>query len=161
MRISILSNVNMDMLFSLLKKEHEIWQPNGYGGWISYALRPDPDLQAFQPECLLVLLEGNELLRRCRTAKERQEEADQAALCVGKLAEQYPSSRLLVSTIDLRPDVIREKDAADESILGRMSFVADTKVSQSASFRTSEPDCGIRKKTVLFGSLLVYGIDPL
>ena len=34
MRISILSNVNMDMLFSLLKKEHEIWQPNGYGGWI-------------------------------------------------------------------------------------------------------------------------------
>ncbi len=116
MRISILSNVNMDMLFSLLKKEHEIWQPNGYGGWISYALRPDPDLQAFQPECLLVLLEGNELLRRCRTAKERQEEADQAALCVGKLAEQYPSSRLLVSTIDLRPDVIREKDAADESI---------------------------------------------
>ena len=65
MRISVLSNVNLDMLSGLLKKEHEIFQTEGYGGWITYALKPDARLLAFAPECILLLLEGNELLGSC------------------------------------------------------------------------------------------------
>ena len=39
MRLSILSNVNLDMLSGLLKKENEVFQTDGYGEWITYALK--------------------------------------------------------------------------------------------------------------------------
>ena len=41
MRLSILSNVNLDMLSGLLKKENEVFQTDGYGEWITYALKKD------------------------------------------------------------------------------------------------------------------------
>lgn len=115
MRISILSNVNMDMLAGLLKKDHEIHLISGYGGWISCALRPDPELSRFDPECLLLLLDGNELLRRCGSLQEQREELRQTKEYVRQLAGQYPSARLLVSTIDVTPDLIRAGDDADDS----------------------------------------------
>ena len=62
MRLSILSNVNLDMLSGLLKKENEVFQTDGYGEWITYALKKDERLAAFAPECLFLLLDGNALL---------------------------------------------------------------------------------------------------
>ena len=59
MRLSILSNVNLDMLSGLLKKENEVFQTDGYGEWITYALKKDERLAAFAPECLFLLLDGN------------------------------------------------------------------------------------------------------
>ena len=55
MRLSILSNVNLDMLSGLLKKENEVFQTDGYGEWITYALKKDERLAAFAPECLFFL----------------------------------------------------------------------------------------------------------
>lgn len=40
MRLSILSNVNLDMLSGLLKKENEVFQTDGYGEWITYDFKP-------------------------------------------------------------------------------------------------------------------------
>jgi hypothetical protein len=45
MRLSILSNVNLDMLSGLLKKENEVFQTDGYGEWITYALKKDERLR--------------------------------------------------------------------------------------------------------------------
>ena len=66
MRLSILSNVNLDMLSGLLKKENEVFQTDGYGEWITYALKKDERLAAFAPECLFLLLDGNALLEGCQ-----------------------------------------------------------------------------------------------
>jgi len=113
MRISVLSNVNLDMLSGLLKKEHEIFQTEGYGGWITYALQPDARLLAFAPECMILLLEGSELLGKCASWEAAQEELAQTEVYVKKLAECYPGSYLFVSTIDVRQERIRERDGAD------------------------------------------------
>lgn len=113
MRISILSNVNLDMLSGLLKKENEIFQPDGYGEWVSYALRQDERLMEFEPECLLLLLEGNELLKGCTEEDDWKRELEQAKQYVEKLSENYKNSYLLVSTIDVRPEKICGKDMAD------------------------------------------------
>ena len=64
MRLSILSNVNLDMLSGLLKKENEVFQTDGYGEWITYALKKDERLAAFAPECLFLLLDGNAQIGR-------------------------------------------------------------------------------------------------
>lgn len=66
MRLSILSNVNLDMLSGLLKKENEVFQTDGYGEWITYALKKDERLAAFAPECLFLLLVGKCPVRRCQ-----------------------------------------------------------------------------------------------
>ena len=116
MRISVLSNVNLDMLSGLLKKEHEIFQTEGYGGWITYALKPDARLLAFAPECILLLLEGNELLGSCASWEAVKEQLAQTEVYVKKLAEHYPGSHLFVSTIDVRQERIRERDGADFSL---------------------------------------------
>lgn len=113
MRISILSNVNLDMLSGLLKKENEIFQPDGYGKWITYALRPDEQMVAFGPECIVLLLEGNELLKNCADAEEVRTELNQVKVYVERLAENYPNAYLIVSTIDVRGEKVRSRDGRD------------------------------------------------
>lgn len=116
MRISILSNVNLDMLSGLLKKKNQIFQPDGYGEWITYALRSEERMVEFAPECIILLLEGNELLKNCPSAKEQQAELNQVKSYAARLAEQYENSYLLVSTIDVRSEKIRGRDGKDDSL---------------------------------------------
>ncbi len=116
MRISILSNVNLDMLDGLLKKEHEVYRTSGYGEWAALALRREQGLADFAPECLLLLLEGNELLKQCTEEGDWRAELDRTKEYAAKLAENYPDSFLLVSTIDVRPECIRGKDSADGAL---------------------------------------------
>ncbi len=116
MRISILSNVNLDMLSGLLKKEHELFLPDGYGEWVTYALHRDERMAAFAPECLLLLLEGNELLKQCRESCDWEKELDRTKEYVERLAENYHDCYLLVSTIDVKPERIRGRDTGDMAL---------------------------------------------
>lgn len=113
MRISVLSNVNLDMLSGLLKKENEVFQTDGYGEWITYALRPDERLRAFQPECLFLLLDGNALLDGCIDLDSSKSTLNRTAQYVRKLAELYSGSFLVVSTIDVRTEHVSAKNASD------------------------------------------------
>lgn len=116
MRISILSNVNLDMLSGLLKKEHEIFQTDGYGKWITYALGREEALSVFAPECLFLILDGTALLGACSDEESRKKELDRTSLYIEKLAENYSGSYLVVSTIDVRPECVRAKDTADTAL---------------------------------------------
>lgn len=116
MRISILSNVNLDMLSGLLKKENEIFQTDGYGQWITYALNRDERLLAFEPECMFLLLDGNALLEGCEDLESRKSVLDRTMQYVEKLAEGYSGSFLVVSTIDIRPERVVAKDAVDQAL---------------------------------------------
>ena len=113
MRLSILSNVNLDMLSGLLKKENEVFQTDGYGEWITYALKKDERLAAFAPECLFLLLDGNALLEGCQDMGSVKTVLDRSEQYIEKLAENYSASYLVVSTIDVRPEHIGAGDASD------------------------------------------------
>lgn len=117
MRLAILSNVNLDMLSGLLKKEHEIFQTDGYGKWITYALCKDEKLSEFAPECLVLLLDGNALLAGCSEKSKAEQEMQCVSKYAEKLAEQYPDSYLAVSSIDIIPERVRQGDAADMGFL--------------------------------------------
>ncbi|WP_425449709.1 HAD-IIIC family phosphatase [Dethiothermospora halolimnae] len=62
MRISILSNINIDMLTRKLSKFHDIYSPKGYGNWVQSILNKDSGLVEFNPEALFILLDGHQLL---------------------------------------------------------------------------------------------------
>ena len=56
MRLALFSNVTVELLAGMLKKEHSIWVPSGFGAWIQTALAPPDDLREFDPEFLFLLL---------------------------------------------------------------------------------------------------------
>lgn len=72
MRIALLSNVTIEVLAGMLKKEHSLWMPTGFGAWMETALNPPPDLRDFNPEAVFLLLDLSHSTidaTSCKTAK--------------------------------------------------------------------------------------------
>ena len=103
MNLAVLSNVNLDMLVQSLKKQHTMFDAEGYGNWIPYALNTDPQLQMFDPKFIFLLLDGNALLETCKTYDEGCVEVRQNLQYVESMASCYPRSIFMVSTLDIRP----------------------------------------------------------
>ena len=57
MRLALLSNVTVELLAGMLKKEHSLWMPSGFGAWIQTALESPDDLREFDPEFVFLLLD--------------------------------------------------------------------------------------------------------
>ena len=57
MRLALLSNVTVELLAGMLKKEHSLWVPSGFGAWIQTALAPPDNLREFDPEFIFLLLD--------------------------------------------------------------------------------------------------------
>ena len=57
MRLALLSNVTLEVLAGLLKKERDLWFPSGFGAWMETALNIPDSLQAFDPEAIYLLLD--------------------------------------------------------------------------------------------------------
>ena len=107
MNIAVLSNVNLDFLIKLLGKIHTVFQTEGYGQWIPYALEENPALSRFSPKVIFLLLDGNALLESCTDYEEGQEELRSCAVFIRQMATNYKESILAVSTIDVLPRRIR------------------------------------------------------
>ena len=59
MRIAVLSNVTTEVLAGLLRKEHDVWLPPGFGAWMETALDPPDGLVAFNPDAVFLLLDSS------------------------------------------------------------------------------------------------------
>jgi len=57
MRIALLSNVTIEVLAGMLKQEHSVWTPSGFGAWMETALNPPEGLKSFGPEAIFLLLD--------------------------------------------------------------------------------------------------------
>lgn len=115
MKIVLLSNVTVEVLAGLLRKEHQVWTPSGFGAWMEAALEPPQDMLAFGPELICLLID-----RRFGAFDAKIQ--DVATACA-RLREWFPKS------VVIAPDV--ERLAADlgdgfydEKMwkLGKMSF---------------------------------------
>ena len=97
MKIVLLSNVTVEVLAGLLRKEHQVWMPSGFGAWMEAALDPPQDMQAFGPELICLLID-----RRFGAFDAKVH--DVATACA-RLRERFPKS------VVIAPDV--ERLAAD------------------------------------------------
>lgn len=59
MRLALLSNVTIELLAGMLKKEHSVWLPPGFGAWMETALNPPQELIDFKPEAIYILLDSH------------------------------------------------------------------------------------------------------
>lgn len=103
MKIAVLSNVNLDMMNMTLAKQHDVFQADGYGQWVSYALTKNEQLFQFAPKFIFVLLDGNALLETCVSYEQGVEELRNNINYFRTMATNYPQSTVVVSTIDVLP----------------------------------------------------------
>ncbi len=111
MRVALLSNVNLDLVGKALKAPTETWIPPGYGEWVvhTYA-QGGAGLRDFDPEQVVLVLDGTALLDGVADAAVDQELADTIAH-VERLADSFPTSRVVVSTLDFPARAIRPASA--------------------------------------------------
>ena len=95
MRIAILSNVTVELLAGMLKKEHSVWIPSGFGAWMETALNPPAELREFAPMAIFIVLDRS----HCAVADDAPGQAKSA------LENSFPASDVL--PLDL-------EDLADE-----------------------------------------------
>ena len=78
MRLALLSNVTVEVLAGMLKKEHSIWMPPGFGAWMETALNPPPGLKEFNPEVIFLILDSSHAVfddAECKMAKAKLDAA--------------------------------------------------------------------------------------
>ena len=44
MKLALLSNVTIEVLAGMLKKEHSLWLPSGFGAWLETAIDPPQEM---------------------------------------------------------------------------------------------------------------------
>jgi FkbH-like protein len=62
MKISILSNTNIDALARNLKKKYDLYKADGYNNWIQEMLHRNSGLNDFNPDAVFIILDGTELI---------------------------------------------------------------------------------------------------
>lgn len=92
MKIAILSNVTVEVLAGMLKKEHQVWLAPGFGAWMETSLNVPTDLKEFGPEAIYILLDRH--FENARTWTE----ADVAA-AMASLRTAFPKTPIIVPDI--------------------------------------------------------------
>lgn len=111
MRVAVLSNVNLDIVLQHMRDEAEVYAPDGYGQWIQETYQPSRSLLEFDPQALVVLLHGPDLLDE---AADQESAAQTLADCAGhvaRLATHFRGVPILVSNLDLPPKQLLAGDA--------------------------------------------------
>ena len=115
MKIVLLSNVTVEVLAGLLRKEHRVWMPSGFGAWMEAALEPPQDMLAFGPELICILID--------RRFGAFDAKVQNVATACARLRERFPKS------VVIAPDVERLAEDLgdgfyDEKMwkLGKMPF---------------------------------------
>ncbi|MEG1875952.1 MAG: HAD-IIIC family phosphatase [Lachnospiraceae bacterium] len=104
MRISILSNVNLDMVLHDLRKKNEIFSLPGYNQWISVCLNPE-QMCSFEPQIIYLIIDGNALLEDYETQEDKTKYIDSCFEYISQLAVNFSQTNIFVSTIDVWPEI--------------------------------------------------------
>ncbi|MCP4138109.1 MAG: HAD-IIIC family phosphatase [bacterium] len=109
MNVAAVSNINIESLAKRIKKEHDIYFPEGFGVWVQEIINPGSSLYASSPECLVVLLDGEELLRGIsyESAEDVQQELAAAIGHIESAVQAHADISFFVSNLDIQPRDIK------------------------------------------------------
>lgn len=100
-RLSILSNVNVDIIRSYLDKKFDIYLPYGYNAWFSEVLDESSGLIKFSPEVIVVLIDVNAALDKCSSDSGRYSVINELLSEINVVVQKFQSCLVLVNTIDV------------------------------------------------------------
>ena len=114
MKIAVLSNVNLDMVVQDIKKKIDCFDAQGYGTWATYAVTKDENLSAYKPNMIFLIIDGTALFESCEDKISRDAELENAIALVENMIEHYSNTIIIVSTLDIRRNSIKENIAYSE-----------------------------------------------
>lgn len=91
MKIALLSNVTTEILAGMLREEHAVWTPPGFGAWVETALAPPSDLVSFAPDTIAVLLD-----RRFASPVE----PEMLSQALAALAQSFPDAAVIAPDVE-------------------------------------------------------------
>ena len=105
MKLAILSNVNVESLARRVRKEHDVYIADGFGAWLQELSNPNSGIWAAEPEAVVLLIDGMELLRgqSLHETDAVTQELRAALSIIESAALAHSDIKLFVSTMDLPP----------------------------------------------------------
>lgn len=105
-KIAILSNVTVDLVKQKLKREYEVYTPEGFDTWVQEVINPESGLYAGVQDAVVVLLDGTEA-RGWKSVEEAEEKLLLWKQAVLALVSKEKSIPLFISTVDIRENRIK------------------------------------------------------
>ncbi|HHV28945.1 MAG TPA: HAD-IIIC family phosphatase [Clostridium sp.] len=98
MKLSILSNINLDSLIGRLSKLYDVYKTEGYGAWIQEIINPDSGLYSFGPDMVFIIIDGEEM---CNGQSKSNSTIDTNISYIEEAVKNNPDITFFVSNIDL------------------------------------------------------------
>ena len=105
-KIAILSNVTVDLIKQKLKKEYEVYVPQGFETWIQEIINLDSNLYEEEKDAIIVLIDGTEA-RNWKSAEEAAERISLWKQAVKLLSTREKNIPVFISTIDIRENRVK------------------------------------------------------
>ncbi|WP_324358983.1 HAD-IIIC family phosphatase [Acetivibrio sp.] len=98
MKLSLLSNINLDSLIGRLSKLYDVYKTEGYGTWIQEIINPDSGLYSFGPEIVFIVIDGEEMFKG---QSKDSNTIDMNISYIEEAVKNNPDITFFVSNIDL------------------------------------------------------------
>jgi len=98
LKLSILSNINLDSLIGRLSKLYDVYKTEGYGAWIQEIINPDSGLYSFGPDMVFIIIDGEEM---CNGQSKSNSTIDTNISYIEEAVKNNPDITFFVSNIDL------------------------------------------------------------
>ncbi len=102
MNIGLISNVNTDIIKQIFSKEYQVFSPDGYAGMLQCIISEKSALYEYQPEVVIILIDGHEATKSFERYDECEEELTTYLDAIAMLRQRLPECLLLVSSIDIQ-----------------------------------------------------------
>ncbi|NMB33097.1 MAG: HAD-IIIC family phosphatase [Clostridium sp.] len=103
MKLSILSNINVDSLINKISMEYEVYQTEGYGVWLQEITNPNSGLYAFRPETVFIIVDGEEIFKGLGV----ETGLEKTIKYIKEAADSNPEITFFISDIDIWQEEIR------------------------------------------------------
>ncbi|HRS20526.1 MAG TPA: hypothetical protein P5510_02105, partial [Clostridia bacterium] len=108
MKISILSNTNIDALARKLSKMYDLYKAAGYNNWIQEILDGNSGLNEFDSDAVFIILDGSELLSLNNGFGDTQEQIDQYFRYIEEyIGNKAERTHVFISNLDIPVRKIR------------------------------------------------------
>ncbi|OQA16769.1 MAG: hypothetical protein BWY64_02451 [bacterium ADurb.Bin363] len=106
MRISILSNINLDSLAVRVSRSYDVYRAEGYGRWVQEITNSDSGLYIFKPKVVFIILDGTELIKG-HSEEEYNMEIEENIRYIEEAISDNPEINFFISNLDFWTKTIK------------------------------------------------------
>lgn len=111
MKLSILSNVNLDMLVEILSKKNQVYKIPGFNQWEQISIDSSHSLIEFNPQIIFLILDADYLIHNIFDTSHITETIDSVINKIINLSKLYNKAKIYISNLDFRSIEIKELDS--------------------------------------------------